>query len=513
MHKARIGLSLVAVVAGAGTDCFGVRSTTDALSVDVWNRLFAPFYEQTGQEHVSVVLLDDAFLARAERAWPLPYADHAEVLNRIARFEPRAIFVDFLFAYGHARDETLPVLAATIRDLREDGLDVYVAAPSPCLPPTTYRTRSMDELRPGLGLLPEVAGAGEPVVVEWEGTGGLYPLETAPHSLARASPRAERCMAAEADAPWPSAALALFGSLCEGRDAPLGCAGRESGSRERAVADPMLIYWGAGPSALQREGMPRDRCVGVRESLGRRGGWIASVLLRELLRSVAYSEPHYAGCPYTDTITFSELFPVDPEDGSYLPPEPERLSAFFRDRVVLVGDGLAHSGDKALSPVHGQVPGVFLHAMALDNLISWRGGYYRQSSGLVSPEAALEIALSLLVLVLAVYLRERLAEPDCRKDSLLRPLGWSALFVLGALVAIAGLVVLLAFALHRSPANWVGVFSLFLITLPWCLSDTAKRWWEGERGGRTVLLVLVERWILRYRPRGAPLDGRPREGE
>jgi hypothetical protein len=56
----------------------------------------------------------------------------------------------------------------------------------------------------------------------------------------------------------------------------------------------------------------------------------------------------------------------------------ERMShderdAAFTDRFVMIGTSFAYSNDFVLSPLHDRIPGVFLHAAALDNLLSRHG--------------------------------------------------------------------------------------------------------------------------------------------
>ncbi|TFE42229.1 CHASE2 domain-containing protein [Paraburkholderia dipogonis] len=46
------------------------------------------------------------------------------------------------------------------------------------------------------------------------------------------------------------------------------------------------------------------------------------------------------------------------------------LRSAFKDRVVMIGTAFAYSNDLILSPLQDRIPGVFLHAVALDNLLS-----------------------------------------------------------------------------------------------------------------------------------------------
>jgi hypothetical protein len=48
----------------------------------------------------------------------------------------------------------------------------------------------------------------------------------------------------------------------------------------------------------------------------------------------------------------------------------DEWDAAFRDRFVMIGTSFAYSNDFVLSPLNDRIPGVFLHAAALDNLLS-----------------------------------------------------------------------------------------------------------------------------------------------
>lgn len=68
-------------------------------------------------------------------------------------------------------------------------------------------------------------------------------------------------------------------------------------------------------------------------------------------------------CVFHPTYPASIILPMDPTDSVKL----------FKDRIVLIGTSLRYSNDIVTSPLHDRIPGVFLHAMALDNLIHYNG--------------------------------------------------------------------------------------------------------------------------------------------
>src|SRR6202000_1235810 len=62
--------------------------------------LSAPFYgfgNSSRQNDIALVLDTDETLREFNKAWPLPFATHAFILNQILDAGPKAIFVDIMF--------------------------------------------------------------------------------------------------------------------------------------------------------------------------------------------------------------------------------------------------------------------------------------------------------------------------------------------------------------------------------------------------------------------------------
>lgn len=55
-----------------------------------------------------------------------------------------------------------------------------------------------------------------------------------------------------------------------------------------------------------------------------------------------------------------------------------QLKAAFDEKVVMIGTSLRYSNDIVVSPLHDRIPGVFLHAMALDNLRNSESNHYQE---------------------------------------------------------------------------------------------------------------------------------------
>ncbi|MDU1661953.1 MAG: ATP-binding protein, partial [Stenotrophomonas maltophilia] len=106
------------------------------------------------------------------------------------------------------------------------------------------------------------------------------------------------------------------------------------------------------------------------------------------------------------TLSASDLEVSSPEDQAL-------VAGLLRDRLVMVGASITSTGDLVQSPVHGLIPGVYLHAMALDNLINKGMDYDREPANFPRLNLhwvdVLELGLLALIIVLKALHARRLA--------------------------------------------------------------------------------------------------------
>jgi hypothetical protein len=176
--------------------------------------------------------------------------------------------------------------------------------------------------------------------------------------------------------------------------------GLSQSSKRRAVSlgdvrqrmdGPSFVHWGLKASTSYRyfaaeaeadaaaetsraERCPSSGSSGPADPL-RRIAWMAEIITPELLDRSAGTEmetPH-ARCTYTPTIfadlkhwPMRTLTDVPAADGQGTVDLPRDL---IEDRVVFIGTDLEVYRDRVDAPVHGTLPGVYLHAMAFDNLL------------------------------------------------------------------------------------------------------------------------------------------------
>jgi hypothetical protein len=285
-------------------------------------RLVGGHYDATRRDDTTVVLIDDASLDPQKGTWPVTYQSYARWLRNIGLiYKPRAIFLDITL--GREReDSTLPELVAALCALRDAGVPTFLAA----LPDDAGRLR----LRSGL--------------INPEGEPPCFTLVDVRYTASKV----DRLV-------W---SYPLW-SAGDERSAALAIAQDAAGIAIARSPDAMALTWGVD-NADQRRFSPQCRQA--------RGGYVEMLptYVRKLLGDADAGMPV---CPYTRALTLSDLRPSDADQA--------RLDDLLTGRYVMIGAALSGFNDTVLSPVHDAIPGVFMHAMALDNLLTYGDRYKR----------------------------------------------------------------------------------------------------------------------------------------
>lgn len=313
------------------------------------------FYPAQARDRMTVVLIDDKTLEDSGEGWPLPYHVHARWLRNIGElYQPKAIFWDITFSRRRA-DDSMPQLLEAFCHLQQQGIPVFLA--------------TLQDTQTGAWML-------HPDLVQPQGqTPCFTPVSVRfdPHSVdqlvwnyplwSNAARWAEQW---PASAFQPSAALALA---------------QKVGATAQGVQPqdpPMTMVWGADSTPLRPySNYCRQTPGGLRELVppGIRLWWDDQALL--------------PACPYSRAIAMHEMF--NPSDA---------LLEQLQGQILMVGGNLSGANDSVNSPAHHLIPGVFLHAMALDNLLTY-GDAYKQALNWEMPPSGpllwLGIATVLLV--------------------------------------------------------------------------------------------------------------------
>lgn len=306
-------------------------------------------YPARERDRITVVMYDQQFLRHTDSAWPISYQDHADWLLRLAsdpNARPKAIMLDITF--GQNRDDpSLPALRQALCKVQNEfRVPVFLAAlPSP----ETGRLM----VRDGLG--PAPASGETPCYT-------LVGVDYIPDQLDGLA-WDYRLTRHRADKGWEDGPADPFANAVQPayRSAAMAIAQDVAHLELGAESAPLALVWGL-KSAPQRE-----RPDSLTQCKPGAYEWVRYIpgVLRQFVQT-----PSSPLCPYHGTLSMAQLGEL---------PE-QTLAPFLKDRYVLVGANVPAYNDFANSPIHGLIPGVYLHAMALDNLLTYQGKY-KQSTG------------------------------------------------------------------------------------------------------------------------------------
>ncbi len=405
-------------------DPFGLTSATEKASAQWLNRVFASKYPGSGQQRIAVILIDDDYLLRNKTYWPMPYGEQSKLFKRLLAYKPRAVFVDLLYSHDHSRGDPRQgsqLLANVFERYQRQGIPLMLA--------NTGHVRGDDGQ---INVLPNFAAVSSPALVVWSGYGDKYPL-------------AVKTSLGNMETP----ALALYREYCQ----VTACSDLPADAEEAAQAPPMAIKWGIKLAPDQAQVASIEHCPtssGILETIKQ--------LFQAIFWKVGASAP--VRCPYNLTLLASDLETNDPEDRAL-------LNDLLRDRLVLVGAHITSTGDLVQSPVHGKIPGIYLHAMALDNLISLDMDYDRDPASLffdIDWLDLVEIALLGLIVILKSLHEHHLEErpalttwPKLERGFFASPY-WPFLLMIASLAILSFVL----WSLDITPANVMAVALLSL---------------------------------------------------
>lgn len=288
---------------------------------------------------ITVVLATDDDLAAYYVTYPLSYGFHADRIESIAAAGPQAIFIDYLFL-DERDDHTIGDLVETLCSINHN-IPVFLA--------------SLDY-------------SGQPLRGDLEAAAkkGCFTKVAVPRTLDRYDRQSweYRLRLAQDAGGIDSAALAIYRRLALGA------------MSEDVELPNLALVWGIEPHAYNLPRMKREKdgaplC---------RAEWRP---LRELpplqtvWQTLAWLSPERFDDGYQNT----RMLPFCPYQASiplnFLSAKPDLTRHLLKGRVVMYGADLQSVGDISNSPLHGAIPGVFVHAMALDNLWVFKDRYPR----------------------------------------------------------------------------------------------------------------------------------------
>jgi hypothetical protein len=361
----------VIIVLLAILDPFGLASSSDKASAQWLNRMLASHYSNAAQQQVAVIVIDDAYLMRNATSWPMPYAEQSKLFKRLLAFKPSAVFVDLLYSHDHSFSDPArgsELLANVFQRYQHQGIPLWLA--------NTGLPRGEAGQANTLAPFVEVS---RPALVAWEGLGDQYPLAMDTPTGLMETP-----------------AMVLYRTFC----ATHTCKQPPVEAQAAVHRQPIAVQWGLRLAPEQARVAKVSHCAPARHFL------LDGVA--QLLQAVFWKldDSAQARCPYTLTLSASDLEVSAPDDQAL-------IAQLLHNRLVLVGAQITSTGDLVESAVHGQLPGVYLHAMALDNLINAGMDYAHEPANFPGLPFSwldlLELGLLALIVVLKALHARRLA--------------------------------------------------------------------------------------------------------
>ena len=308
---------------------FGFSDLTQRYTQDIANLLIdGPYlYPETGRGQVSVALVDDSSLAQLGMPWPWSYGAQARALDALLALKPRAAIVDVMFI-DPRKDDTISELVSEIGRYKHAHVPLYFVGSTDV--PQGAPPLRRELLKTGVRVL-------DPGILVNQGIVRQYPVTGA-------------CLGANQHdkSPCLSLALSIYRDLYP--RTPL------------AVPQGLMeLVWGTRADPVNAKWMKVTDDNGVTHSCGERQdiGWAKRIWL-------AFFDPASVRslCPYTSVIPAESL--IQGRDDA-------DVAQLATNRIVIYGASLSGVQDRSFTPVNGLIASVFVHAMALDNLITFRG--------------------------------------------------------------------------------------------------------------------------------------------
>jgi CHASE2 domain-containing sensor protein len=412
-HHAVLGRALVAFVLFY-VDPFGAtlqRSRAIDQQFAWFASNFLTTYEPTKQVAVVLIGEDDLRSDSFKVDWPIPYGKVASIVWALACAHAKGVFFDFAASQQFVSATDRQALRTVINDSSKAPLC------NDDRPPARIEVffSSIDGINTTLSQEPDARDRAFWIGATQDETiyaVGRYEFPPGYPFLAKDL----------------SPAFGILRKLCRQllKDVTL-C----ENNRLPAARAPLRLYWYSREDTDQRNVLRSEPGSVCRTQLA--WGHVPLTLLKSLL-----SDPDpdlYQSCPPVLTLFARQLF-LPPGNGDHRDPVN-----YLKNHFVFVGADLVGINDTVISPVHGSLPGVYRHAVALDNLLFWKTQYPTKPEPMI-----------ILALALSIYLVVEVAWDLCARS----PHG-SAAWV-GILVGLAALVAWIDHANRWPISIWFAIF-------------------------------------------------------
>ncbi|GGW87386.1 CHASE2 domain-containing protein [Alteromonas halophila] len=386
-------------------DPFRITTATDNASADILNRVNALYYSATGQNELAVVLINDDYLTNNNLTWPLSYSQQSVLIRQILRYQPKGLFVDLLYTHDRSATGDSPQPLINVLERYGGRTPIY-------LPKVKNSAFSQDDL----------FAETRPVMVQWDGHEQYYPPQVDGVS---------------------TPAFELYAQYCQDT---ASCSAIPT-----STAPPLAIQWGMDLSDAQDSLTDNNNCMRTNNALV----MTSKILLSEVFWKLV---PEWRQrCAYSITLPPDYLSATSSEEKAY-------LSSLLKDKFVMLGALIQGARDEVYSPVHGKIAGVYFHAMALDNLLTYGDAYFRPAPGIWNNIDLADVTDCVLFLIVLMW-REKVSQHQTSRPEdkvSRRRIVFSAL---GLILILLAVVFVFSYWLNFQPINWVAHLILILSIL------------------------------------------------
>lgn len=407
-------------------DPLGMRNAGEAHYEDHILRAWAPFYSDTASDDIVIILIDDTYLDQTKR-WPVSYDNLSRLLKRISTFNPQMVFFDILQHHEHSNN-----LTRWIETLKRETETYPIYMGSDPSYDTKSRLADRNSIRHKLSKVVEF------VAVGWDGHGRYYPMHVGSMN---------------------TAAYAMFKYWC------FHNSGECAFQKDKNYEDAMIIQWSNKYSLQQEKFYSPIECQDLPDSnWGQLIKNVTITLTQGIYDDSERDKKLRHSCPPFLSISASSL-------SKYSAFDDDSLREVIQDKIVMVGYYLSGGTDLVRSPVHGSIPGVYKHAMALDNLIRLNGSHWRvpKDIGLFNLNSSdlLEIFVGYLALFGVSWFRIKMDdEKNDTKQSKAKKLIHASIPTALIVSIILGSILISHFILKVGAPSWYGLLLILLFDLP-----------------------------------------------
>ncbi|WP_166256527.1 CHASE2 domain-containing protein [Marinobacter salicampi] len=335
-------------------DPFGISSTTSKAITGAFDRLFSPFYSaslaaggDSGSANlVDVILIDDPSIRALSdenngylRAndWPLAYSDHGVLIDALRRRGYGTVILDITFYRARNLDPSFANLVTRMEHFRNNAEMAVILSSGDDPAELESSIEPLVNAASGLGM------------TGWVGYGEHYPLSIHMEGVEVLT-----------------LAAAAYQAYCQVTGWQ-GCDDLSKADSTWLVPEPggMHMSWGMPARSMT----PSLNCVGP--EAGSSWSELFHISRRSLFGAEDVSSRHSQVCPPLPTATLSDVFCSGPDCYPFI------QQGQTEKRIAMVGVSLPSVRDLFDPPGPGQLPGVYLHAEALRNLLHYGSNYFQ----------------------------------------------------------------------------------------------------------------------------------------